>query len=289
MWKEYLFATSVEHALELLAAREGKAQLIAGGTDLLLQSQRGQCPATVLVDITRIPGLNQIQERDGHILIGAQVTHTQIAASPLVRQKAAVLSAACAHVGGPQTRNAGTLVGNVINAQPAADGAVALFTLEAEMEVATPAGRRWEPITSIYRGVGACTIDACHEMVTAIRFRPLTEACGWGYQRLARRKALTLPTLVVAALLRLERDVIASARIAAGPVAPIPFRAADAEAFLVGKKPDDDNFARAGELAAQKAQPRDSLIRGSREYRTEMVSVLVRRALAQAAAACGKR
>jgi carbon-monoxide dehydrogenase medium subunit len=289
MWERYEFATSVEHALELLAAHGGSAQLIAGGTDLLLQSQRGTCPATVMVDITRIPGLAQIEERDGHILIGAQVTHAQVAASPLVRQKAALLSAASARVGGPQTRNAGTLVGNVINAQPAADGAVALFALDAELEVATPENRRWEPITEIYRGVGACSIDACHEMVTAIRFRPLTEACGCGYQRLARRKALTLPTLVVAAVLQMKGDSIAAARIAVGPVAPTPFRAADAEAFLVGKTPDDDTFAHAGALAAEKAQPRDSLIRGSREYRTAMVVVFVRRALAEAAAACGKR
>lgn len=289
MWEKYLFATSVEHALELLAAHQGSAQLIAGGTDLVLQSQRGTCPAAVVVDITRIPGLAEIHERDGYILIGAQITHAQIAASPLIRQKAAVLSAASARVGGPQTRNAGTLVGNVINAQPAADGAVALFALDAELEVATPAGRRWEPITEIYRGVGACSIDACHEMVTAIRLRPLTKACGCGYQRLARRKALTLPTLVVAAVLQMKGEIIAAARIAVGPVAPTPFRADDAEAFLIGKPPDEDTFARAGALAAEKSQPRDSLIRGSREYRTAMVAVLVRRALADAAAACGKR
>ncbi len=286
MWDKYLFAASVDHALEVLAAHNGKAQLIAGGTDLLLQAQRGQCPATVMVDITRIPDLNRIEEHDGYIVIGAPVTHAQIAASPLIQAKAAVLSEACGHIGGPQTRNAGTLVGNVINAQPAADGAVALFTLDAELEVATEAGRRWEPITDIYRGVGACTIDACHEVVTAIRFRPLTDTCGCGYQRLARRKALTLPTVVAAAVLHVEGDAIRTARIAVGPVAPTPFRAADAEEFLAGKAPEPAMLAQAGELTAAKAKPRDSVIRGSQEYRTAMVAVLVRRALDQALEAC---
>ncbi len=289
MWEEYLFANSVEHALELLARYEGRAQLIAGGTDLVLQSQRGQCPATVMVDITRIPGLNRIEERDGFILIGAQVTHAQIAASPLIRDKAPILAMACSQVGGPQTRNAGTLVGNVVNAQPAADGATALFVLDAELEVATQEGRRWEPISHVYRGVGVCTINACREMVTAVRFKPLVNACGCSYQRLARRKALTLPTLVVAVVLEMTGDTIKAARIAIGPVAPTPYRATDAEAHLVGKKAEESVFAEAGQLAAAKAKPRDSLIRGSSEYRTAMVGVLVRRALAEAAQECHRR
>lgn len=286
MWEEYLFANSVEHALELLARYEGRAQLIAGGTDLVLQSQRGECPATVMVDITRIPNLNRIEQRDGYIFIGAQVTHAQIAASPLIRDKAPILAMACSHVGGPQTRNAGTLVGNVVNAQPAADGATALFALDAELEVATQEGRRWEPISHVYRGVGVCTINACKEMVTAVRFKPLTGACGCSYQRLARRKALTLPTLVVAAVLEMAGDTIQAARIAVGPVAPTPYRAADAEAYLIGKKAEEAVFAEAGQRAAAKAKPRDSLIRGSSEYRTAMVAVLVRRALAEAANEC---
>ncbi|MDH7489364.1 MAG: xanthine dehydrogenase family protein subunit M [Anaerolineae bacterium] len=289
MWEEYLFANSVEHALELLARYEGQAQLIAGGTDLVLQSQRGQCPATVMVDITRIPGLNRIEERDGFILIGAQVTHAQIAASALIRDKAPILAMACSQVGGPQTRNAGTLVGNVVNAQPAADGATALFVLDAELEVATQEGRRWEPIAHVYRGVGICTINACREMVTAVRFKPLANACGCSYQRLARRKALTLPTLVVAVALEMLGDTIKAARIAIGPVAPTPYRATDAEAYLVGKKAEEAVFAEAGQLAAAKARPRDSLIRGSSEYRTAMVGVLVRRALGEAAQECHRR
>jgi len=289
VWEEYIFADTVETALELLARHEGRAQIIAGGTDLFLQNQRGQCAATVVVDITRIPGLGSIVEEDGYIRIGALATHAQIAASPLIREKAAVLAMACSRVGGPQTRNAGTLVGNVVNAQPAADGATALFALDAELQVATADGTRWEPIGRLYRGVGKSAVDPRREMVTAVRFRPLSTGWGSGYQRLARRKALTLPILVAAASLGLEEGEIRAARIAVGPVAPTPFRASDAEEFLVGKAPSDDVFAQAGQLAAAKAQPRESVLRGSTEYRRAMVAVLVRRALAQALDGCQGR
>lgn len=286
MWDKYLFATSVDHALQLLAEHGGKAQVIAGGTDLVLQAQRGQCPAEVVVDVTRIPDLDYIRQSGGYILIGAQVTHAALAASSLIREKAGVLSAACGHVGGPQTRNVGTLVGNVLNARPAADGAVALFTLDAELEVATPGGRRWEPITRIYRDIGVCSIDACFEVVTAIRFQPLTDTCGWGFQRLARRQTLTLPTLVVAAAMDVDGGLVRSVRIAMGPVARTPLRATDAETFLIGKPAHAATFAEAAELAGLEAEPRDSLIRGSGEYRKAMVPVLVRRALMQALETC---
>ena len=106
MWDDYLFPSSVDEALEMLDAHGGEARIIAGGTDLALQSQRGQNPARVMVDITRIPGLDQIEERDSYVHIDAQVTHAQVAASPLVRARGMVLAEACGSVGGPPMRAA---------------------------------------------------------------------------------------------------------------------------------------------------------------------------------------
>ncbi|MBM4465915.1 MAG: xanthine dehydrogenase family protein subunit M [Chloroflexi bacterium] len=289
MWQEYLFPATVQEALEMLAAYGGQAQIIAGGTDLVLQSQRGQCVATVMVDITRIPGLDTVEEREGYVAIGCQVTHAQIAASPLIRHKAEVLALACASVGGPQTRHVGTLVGNVVNALPAADGAVALFALDAEVEVADLDGRRWLPIAEMYTGVGKCAIDPCAQMVTAVRFHPLTNGWASAYQRLANRKALTLPMLNVAVVVGLEDGVCSEARIAVGPVAPTPFRAQEAEAALAGQAPGAETIAQAARLAAGAADPRDSVLRGSRDYRKAMVEVLVRRALTQALAKPGNQ
>ncbi len=284
MWQKYLFPGSVEEALEMLTAHPGESQIIAGGTDLVLQSKRGQCPATVIVDVTRIPDLDFIVERDGFIAIGCQATHAQIAASPLIHKKAEVLASACGSVGGPATRNVGTLVGNVVNALPAADGAIALFALDAEVEVADAGGRRWMPIAELYAGVGQCVLDPCAQIVTAIRFRPLEPGQASAYQRLANRKALALPTLAVGAVVGVKDGICDTVRISVGPVAPTPFRAREAEAALMGQPPTTTAISHAAKLAEQAAQPRDSLLRGSRDYRQAMVGVLVRRALTEAVA-----
>jgi carbon-monoxide dehydrogenase medium subunit len=284
MWQKYLFPATVQEALEMLTAHPGESQIIAGGTDLVLQSRRGQCPSTVIVDITHVPGLDFIVERDGFVVIGCQATHAQIAASPLIRQKAEVLALACGNVGGPATRNVGTLVGNVVNALPAADGAVALFALDAEVEVADANGRRWMPIAELYAGVGQCVLDPCAQMVTAIHFRPLEPGQASAYQRLANRKALALPTLAVGAVVGVRDGACDAVRIAVGPVAPTPFRAREAETVLMGRPPTTEAIAHAAELAGQAAQPRDSLLRGSSDYRQAMVGVLVRRALTEAVA-----
>ncbi len=283
MWYHYLIAESVSDALDKLASCGGEARLIAGGTDLVLQAQRGQCPSTAMVDVTRIPELNQIQEQDGYILIGATVTHAQVAASPLIQARAGLLAQACGSVGGPQIRNVATLAGNVVNALPAADGAVALFALNAEIQVASLDGRSlqytWMPIAEMYETVGVCTIDPCVQMVTAIRFKPLPPSAGSDFQRLARRRALVLPILNAGAVVEVVNGGIVDARIAVGPVAPTPFRAARAEQALIGAAAGEEAIAQAARLAMADAKPRSSLLRGSQDYRTAMVEVLVRRAL----------
>jgi CO/xanthine dehydrogenase FAD-binding subunit len=284
MWTDYLFPKTLEEAVQMLAIYDGRARIIAGGTDLVLQAQRGQCDAQVMVDITAIEGLDFLEEREGWILVGPQVTHAMVASSPLVREKAGLLAGACASVGGPQLRQVATLVGNVVNALPAADGAVALFALDAEVEIIDQQGRRWESITGFYEGVGQCGVDPCHEVVGAIRFRPLPEGTGWDFQRLARRRSLILPMLCAAVALRVKDGLFADPRIAIGPVAPIPFRARAAEDALGGAPVGQQAIGEAARLALEAAAPRDSLLRGSGEYRKQMVEVLVRRGLVQAAA-----
>lgn len=283
MWDAYLIATSVTDALYKLAAAGDDARIIAGGTDLVLQARRGQCPARTVVDVTRIPGLDSIFEDNGFVTVGATATHAQISASPLIRTTAPLLASACGSVGGPQIRSVSTLVGNVVNALPAADGAVALFALDAEAQVTSLHGQVWMPIADLYEGVGACTLDPCVQMVTALRFRPLASDTGCACQRLARRRALSLPIVVVAAIVGLEDGLCSDARIAVGPVAPTPFRAAAAEQELVGQPVNAQRIAQAASLAADAAQPRSSTLRGSSEYRVAMVEVLVRRALTNAA------
>ena len=137
----------------------------------MLQLHQKEKQADLLVDVTRIEELQRLCEEDGHIRIGAAVTHGAAAESPLLRREAAALAAGCGMVGSPQIRNIATLMGNVITAQPAADAAVPLTALEAELRVLSPAGERWVPMEAAYRGVGESAIDATREVAAEIRFR----------------------------------------------------------------------------------------------------------------------
>jgi carbon-monoxide dehydrogenase medium subunit len=140
-WDNYHIPTSLDDALELLARYDGRARVVAGGTDLLLDFQdayhSGERPHyDALIDVTRIQSADAIREENGYIVVGCSVTHAQLLASPLIQSRATALAEACAAVGGPQVRNVATLVGNVAHALPAADGTVALMVLGAEAKVA---------------------------------------------------------------------------------------------------------------------------------------------------------
>jgi carbon-monoxide dehydrogenase medium subunit len=173
-------------------------------------------------------------------------------------------------------------VGNVVNALPAADGAVALFALDTEVQVATLDGSEWMPIAELYENVGVCTLDPCIQLVTALRFRPLDLDMGSDFQRLAKRRALVLPIVNAGAVVALQDGRFVDVRISVGPVAPTPFRASAAEQSLLGQPADETRIAKAAQLAAADAKPRSSALRGSKTYRQAMVEVLVRRALAGA-------
>jgi CO/xanthine dehydrogenase FAD-binding subunit len=132
LWNDYHTPKSTDDAIALLKRYNGQARVIAGGTDLLIDMRAaGHMPQQALVDITRIPELNQIEEVDDHILIGAGVTHTQIVKSALLASVATCLVESCGVVGGPQVRNVATLGGNVAHALPAGDGTTSLMALFA--------------------------------------------------------------------------------------------------------------------------------------------------------------
>jgi len=269
----------------VLRRYDGRARLIAGGTDLILQLREEGQGLTALVDITRIPELTAIREEGGYLVIGACVTHRQASESPLIRERALALAQACRSVGSLQVRNVGTIAGNVVNAQPAADSAIALLALGAEAQVADAEGRRWLPLEELYEGPGRSRVDPTRQMVTFFRL-PLPEGpYASAFRRLARRRALILPILntAVALALRPQEPVVERARIAIGPVAPVPFRAREAERLLEGAPLEEGILERAAEAASGEARPRTSLLRGSAEYRKEMVRVLVKRALKEAA------
>jgi carbon-monoxide dehydrogenase medium subunit len=284
MWQAYKTPTSVAEALDILGAYDGQAQIIAGGTDLVIELQEGKHSVECLVDVTRIPGLDRIEQQGEWIVLGPNVTFRQIKESSLLQERARVLSEAAGSVGALQIQTVATLAGNVASALPAADGSVALLALDAEIEIAASEGRGWRPMGELFLGPGKSAVDSRRQMITSIRFPAPGEGHGSAWERIGRRRALVLPILNCAVSIQLDSDgqQIDWARIGLGPVAPVPFRARETEAFLSGRPAERATFVQAGETAAGEARPRTSLLRASKEYRVEVLKVLVRQGLERA-------
>ena len=146
-WKQYHTPATIEEAINLLAQYDGQAQVVGGGTDLILDMQQGHHPPVeALIDATKIAGLNLIIEESGYLVIGAGVTHTQIVADERLVRHGTCLVESCGVIGGPQVRNVGTLAGNVAHALPAGDGTISLLALGGELQIASPDGLDWAPM-----------------------------------------------------------------------------------------------------------------------------------------------
>lgn len=293
LWKEYHTPTSVDEALALLMRYGGRARIVAGGTDLILDMQSGQtAPVQALVDVTKITDLDHIEwTSDNHgdwIVLGANVTHAQIEENPLLQRVATCLSESCRVVGGPQVRNVATLGGNVAHALPAADGTIGLLALNAQVQVATwqaeTLSTEWQPLATVFAGPGHNTL-ALNQMLSRFRFRPTGRHQGSAFDRIMRPQGIALPILGVAARVGLDEHLrrIVDVTIAMGPAGPVPFRASDAEAVLLAADCFDADALEAAIAAArEQAQLRTSKYRATKEYRHEMVGVLLRRVLQRA-------
>jgi CO/xanthine dehydrogenase FAD-binding subunit len=289
---EYFFPCSIGEAIQQLQDFGGEAQIVAGGTDVMVDLRKCKISAKRLVDITRIPGLDQIEVSDNLVTVGAAVTFAVLKESAYLNRHVHALPDAARSVGAIGIQAAATWVGNIVQAMPAADGAIVALALDAEAHIVDVSGSRWRPVETLFEGPGVSTIDPSRQLITHIRF-PLPRA-PWGtaWRRLGRRPSLVLPILNCAVRLCLADNafaesvtndmMIANATIALGPVAPLPFRAYEAEAFLQGQVPTRDVFSQAARIAQEKANPRSSTMRASREYRSAIIPTLLCDGLADA-------
>jgi xanthine dehydrogenase iron-sulfur cluster and FAD-binding subunit A len=283
MWKHYYTVASVGEALELLAAHRERARVIAGGTDILIELERGLRPdVEVLIDITRVPGLDQIVRRGDQIRLGPLVTHNHVVASDLVVERALPLAQACWEVGAPQIRNRATIAGNLITASPANDTITPLMALNAEVTLTSLEGERTIPLVAYYAGLRR-TVMRPNELLTAITFPALAAHERGIFLKLGLRRSQAISVINVAVVLAFDEGVVAEAAITLGSVAPTIIRAQVAEDALIGHRLTPDIIADAARLAAAAPSPIDD-VRGTADYRTEMVRVLVGRALRALAA-----
>ena len=279
----YAAPETVEAAVELLAADEG-AKILAGGQSLLVFVRKGLIAPSIIVGLRRIPELQRvIRTGDGGLKIGAMVTQRAIAVSPEIGEQYAALAEAAAKVASPPVRNQGTIGGNLCHADPTGDPPAALIALGAEVEIASPAGRRRIPVEALFADYMETVLEP-DELLTAIHLPPLAAQSGSAYEK---HRIRSVDTAVVGAAVGLtldrDRETIVEARIGLAGAAVTPLRMVEAEEILCGAKATDDSLRAAGAMAAATCAPLEDT-EGSEWYRREMVRVFVRRAAERARA-----
>ena len=287
MWHEYFTVPSTDDAIRLLAEKGGRARIVAGATDLMLELERGARPGVdTLIDISRVPGLDRIHlDENNQIHLGPLVTHNDAAASELVRTRAYPLARAAWEVGAPQVRNRATVAGNLITASPANDTITPLMALGASVTLVSTRGERTLPLSEFYTGVRKTVMQA-DELLVDISFPALTKSQRGTFVKMALRRAQAISVVNAAVILDtstslsagLRAGAVSSAAITLGAVAPTIIHAREAESYLAGKKLTDEVIAEAARLAMQASRPIDD-IRASAAYRREMVRVSVLRGL----------
>jgi carbon-monoxide dehydrogenase medium subunit len=282
MWNQYVNASNIDEVLEILAAHGAKARIIAGGSDLLLEIEKGLREGyDTLIDVTRIKGLDLITldvETD-RIHIGPMITHNHCVKSKIIRERAFPLAQAAWWVGSPQIRNQGTVVGNLVTASPANDTIPALMALGAKVVLKSLNDEREVPLEEFYVGVRK-TVLREDEMVVDVHIPAMQPNQKGVFIKHALRRAQAISLVNIATLITFGRDwsTVVDARVTFGSVAPVVIHAQKVEEYLRGKQLTQDVIERAGELAKEDVSP-ISDIRSSLKYRSHIAAVIMRRSL----------
>jgi xanthine dehydrogenase FAD-binding subunit len=238
----------------------------------------GRLAVERLVDLSRLRDLRYIVQEDGMLHIGALTTFTALLCSPLLGQCAPALAQAAALVGAVQTRNRGTLGGNVANASPAGDALPPLLAMDALVTLVSVRGERAVPLAGLLLGPGDTAI-AADKILHHVSLPPLPAGARSAYLRLGRPKGQAISIASAAVVLQFDgRGRIEDARVALGAVAPTAIRCLECEAALHGARLCEDLAAEAGRIAAQECDPIDD-VRATARYRRHVVGQLVRRGL----------
>ncbi len=277
-WTSYYLPQTLAEALAILQT-DPHSKVIAGGTDLLLELQQGRhAPVRTLVDLSAIAELQKLEQSKEALWIGAAVPLNRVVAWQPTRQFATALFEAASLIGGPQVRNVATLGGNVAHALPAADGAIALLALDAQVILATPEGQRVQPLLACYAGPGKTALQRT-EIIVAFQV-PLSQSGeSSAFRRVMRPQGVAIAIQNLGVWLRREDDCIGDIRIAIGPAGPVPFRAHQTEEALRGKPLTEETLDEAEKALLAEARFRTSPHRATAEYRVHLAGILLRQTL----------
>jgi CO/xanthine dehydrogenase FAD-binding subunit len=278
MTRSFTSAPTVEDALSALA---GGARPVAGGTDLVVGARQGKAPLPdAIVAIDRIPGLRAIDASEGRLRLGALVTHGDIVASEDVRSRFAALADASAIVGSHATRAQGTIGGNVMNASPAMDTGGPLLCFGATATLRSASGERSIELEELWTGPGSTSARPDELLVTLDLPAPAART-GSCYVRLEYRRQMEIAVVGATAVVTVDGDRVADARVAITALTPTIRRVPDAESTLVGTDGGEGAVEAAAAAAAAASTP-ISDVRGSAGYRRAMAAVVASRAITAA-------
>lgn len=279
---ELVAAKDSRHAVALLAEHAPSVKVLAGGTDLLVELESSAHGPAVVVNISRAEDLKGIEVTDQGLRIGALVTHTEIIRSPLIREMFPALIEAAQTIGAVQTRNLGTLGGNLVTSVPSMDSGPTLIALEALVTVAGPGGQRQVRLEEFFVGPRRNILKP-DELLMEIVIPKRNLGKPSCFLKFGLRKGQALALVNVAASFWVDWDANAfvEPRIGLGAVAPTVIRGRHAETYLEGLAITPEAMAEAGRIAAGEAKP-ISDFRASADYRRDLIAVLTRRALENA-------
>lgn len=274
---EFFEPTTLAEASRLFA--EEHAQLLAGGTDLVIGMKAYTETPQSVISLQKVPGLTGITtEADNSISIGAMTKVREVELSGDIQQHHTALAEGASEIGSIQIRNLATIGGNIAHASPAADTVAGLLVADAQVDIASTDGERSVPIDELFTGPGQ-TVLTPGEIIT--RFRLPSPASGSHYIKHKIREVMDLAFIGVAAAINIDNGTITDARIGLAAVAPTPIRATEAEELLKGNALTPELLEQAGEAAAAGCSPISDL-RCSAEHRREMVNVLTQRTVQNA-------
>lgn len=276
---EYREVQTVQEAVALMGQEQG-GRIMAGATDVLIRWRQGLWKPTYVLNIKRIPGLNEVSYMaPTGLSLGALTTVRTLERHALIRAHYPALTQAASTFAGVQIRNLATVGGNVCNASPSGDTLPALLAYGATCRVVGPEGERLVPLHTFFRGPGQTVLQP-PELVVELRLPPPSPHCGALYIKHSPRSTMDIAAVGVASVISLDGPdgVCRDVKIALGAVAPTVIRATAAEAVLTGQRVDAMRLEQAAQAAADAASPIDD-IRGTATHRKAIIAPLVRRTL----------